>query len=80
MMAAIRRLTSDLDGRHTRREREDRYARGQDTRRLLGGGTLGTGSVPGVWEMAPDLERILGAALFGTIGRAKPSARCNARS
>ncbi|MGE3538346.1 MAG: carboxymuconolactone decarboxylase family protein [Candidatus Tectimicrobiota bacterium] len=50
-------------------ELDARYARGQETRRMFGGGTLGTGSVPGVWDVAPDLERILGEALFGTIWR-----------
>lgn len=50
-------------------ELDERYARGQETRRMFGGGTIGTGSVPGVWDMAPDLERILGEALFGTIWR-----------
>jgi alkylhydroperoxidase/carboxymuconolactone decarboxylase family protein YurZ len=25
--------------------------------------------VPGAWDVAPDLERILGEALFGTIWR-----------
>ena len=49
-------------------ELDARYARGQDTRRLFGGGTItSAGSVPGAWEVAPDLERILGEALFGTI-------------
>jgi 4-carboxymuconolactone decarboxylase len=49
-------------------ELDARYARGQDTRRLFGGGTItSVGSVPGAWDVAPDLERILGEALFGTI-------------
>ena len=50
-------------------ELDARYARGQDTRRMFGGGTLGPGSAPGAWEVAPDLERIVGEALFGTIWR-----------
>ena len=37
-------------------------------RRMFGGGTItSAGSAPGAWEVAPDLERILGEALFGTI-------------
>lgn len=50
-------------------ELDTRYAQGQETRRMFGGGTIGAGSVPGVWDVAPDLERILGEALFGTIWR-----------
>ena len=50
-------------------ELEARYERGQETRRMFGGGVIGGGSAPGAWEMAPDLERILGEALFGTIWR-----------
>ena len=48
-------------------ELDDRYERGQETRRMFGGGAVGPGSSPGAWEIAPDLERILGEALFGTI-------------
>jgi len=49
-------------------ELDARYARGQDTRRMFGGGTItSAGSAPGAWDVAPDLERILGEALFGTI-------------
>ncbi len=48
-------------------ELDARYARGQETRRMFGGGTVGAGSAPGAWDVAPDLERILGEALFGTI-------------
>jgi 4-carboxymuconolactone decarboxylase len=51
-------------------ELDARYARGQDTRRMFGGGTItSAGSVPGAWDVAPDLERMLGEALFGTIWR-----------
>ena len=50
-------------------ELDARYERGQETRRMFGGGVIGGGSAPGAWEMAPDLERILGEALFGTIWR-----------
>src|SRR5215467_6155927 len=59
-----------LDWRRTMSELDARYARGQDTRRMFGGGTItSAGSVPGAWDIAPDLERILGEALFGTIWR-----------
>jgi len=51
-------------------ELDARYARGQETRRMFGGGTItSAGSVPGAWDVAPDLERMLGEALFGTIWR-----------
>ena len=48
-------------------ELDDRYERGQETRRMFGGGQISGGSSPGAWDIAPDLERILGEALFGTI-------------
>src|SRR6266852_9250498 len=61
---------SPLDRRHTMSELDARYAREQDTRRMFGGGTItSAGSAPGAWEVVPDLERILGEALFGTIWR-----------
>ena len=50
-------------------ELDDRYERGQETRRMFGGGQISSGSAPAAWELAPDLERILGEALFGTIWR-----------
>lgn len=50
-------------------ELDDRYERGRETRRMFGGGEITGGSAPGAWEIAPDLERILGEALFGTIWR-----------
>jgi hypothetical protein len=57
-----------LDRRHPTSELDIRYARGQDTRRMFGGGTItSAGSAPGAWDVAPDLKRILGEALFGTI-------------
>src|SRR5256886_15309157 len=35
---------------------------------MFGGGTItSAGSVPDAWDVAPDLERILGEALFGTL-------------
>jgi len=35
---------------------------------MFGGSTItSTESVPGAWDVAPDLERILGEALFGII-------------
>lgn len=49
-------------------ELEARYERGRETRRMFGGGTIAdAGSMSAAWELAPDLERILGEALFGTI-------------
>ena len=50
-------------------ELDDRFERGQETRRMFGGGQISGGSAPGAWEIAPDLERIIGEALFGTIWR-----------
>ena len=50
-------------------ELDERYERGQETRRMFGGGQITGGSSPGAWELAPDLERIIGEALFGTIWR-----------
>ena len=50
-------------------ELDARYERGQETRRMFGGGAITGGSAPGAWELAPDLERILGEALFGAIWR-----------
>ncbi|MBM3226322.1 MAG: hypothetical protein FJZ47_21365 [Candidatus Tectomicrobia bacterium] len=45
-----------------------RYARGQATRRMFGGGAItNPGPMGAAWELAPDLERLLGEALFGTI-------------
>src|SRR4029434_6940954 len=58
-----------LDRRPMMSELDARYARGQETRRMFGGGTIRPGSAPGAWDMAPDLERMLGEALFGTIWR-----------
>jgi len=61
-------LPYPFDRRQTMSELDARYARGQDTRRMFGGGTItSAGSAPGAWDVAPDLERILGEALFGTI-------------
>ena len=48
-------------------ELDDRYQRGRETRRMFGGGQITGGSAPGAWDIAPDLERILGEALFGSI-------------
>src|SRR4029453_9744317 len=59
-----------LGRRRTMSELDARYTRGQETRRMFGGGTItSAGSAPGAWEVAPDLERMLGEALFGTIWR-----------
>lgn len=43
----------------------ERYQKGIETRTMFGGGTLSPGSVP--WDLAPDLNRIAGEALFGSI-------------
>ena len=45
-------------------ELDDRYELGQETRRMFGGGQITGGSSPGAWDIAPDLERILGEGLF----------------
>ena len=51
-------------------ELDARYERGQETRRMFGGGTISNaGSMSAAWELAPDLERMLGEVLFGTIWR-----------
>ena len=44
---------------------DDRYERGRETRKMFGGGQVTGGSSPAARELAPDLERILGKALFG---------------
>src|SRR3989442_14312347 len=63
-------ISHHLYRRRTMSELDARYERGQATRRMFGGGTsTSAGSAPGAWEVAPDLERILGEALFGTIWR-----------
>ncbi len=46
---------------------EERFQKGAEIRARFGGGRPGPGSVPGVWELAPDLNRIAGEALFGSI-------------
>ena len=48
-------------------ELDEHYERGQETRRMFGGGQITPGPTHGAWDIAPDLERILGEALFGTI-------------
>ena len=50
-------------------ELDERYEQGQETRRMFGGGQITGGSSPGAWEIAPDLERIIGEFLFGTVWR-----------
>ena len=51
-------------------ELDTRFEQGQETRRMFGGGAITpAGSLATAWELAPDLERILGEALFGTIWR-----------
>ena len=54
-----RRAMSELD---------ERYERGQETRRMFGGGQITGGSSPGAWDIAPDLERILGEARSAPSG------------
>ena len=46
---------------------EERFQKGMEIRAKFGGGTVGSGSVPGSREMAPDLHRIAEEALFGSI-------------
>ena len=48
-------------------ELDERYERGQETRRMFGGGQVTGGSPPGAWDIAPDLERIPGGAPFDAI-------------
>jgi 4-carboxymuconolactone decarboxylase len=46
----------------------ERFQKGQEIRsKFVGGGPIGGGSVPASQEVAPDLHRIAGEALFGTI-------------
>ena len=44
-----------------------RYEQGRQIRAQFGGGAISDGSVPASAELAPDLHRIAGEALFGTI-------------
>ena len=46
---------------------DERWQKGIETRTKFGGGTLTGGSTPLAWHMAPDLERIAGEFLFGSI-------------
>jgi len=46
---------------------DERFQKGIETRTKFGGGTMTAGSVTLAWPMAPDLERIAGEFLFGTI-------------
>ena len=46
---------------------DERYQKGIETRTKFGGGTLTAGSTPIAWDMAPDLDRIAGEFLFGSI-------------
>lgn len=46
---------------------DERFERGREIRAKFGGGVISDGSVPASGEMAPDLHRIAGEALFGTI-------------
>jgi hypothetical protein len=50
--------------RQTMSELDAGYERGQETRRMFGGGTItSAGTASGAWEVAPHLERILGGAM-----------------
>ena len=43
-----------FDRRQTMSELDARYARGQDTRHMFGGGTItSAGSAPGAWDVTP---------------------------
>ncbi len=46
---------------------DERFQKGIETRTRFGGGTLTGGSAPVAWEVAPDLNRIAGEFLFGSI-------------
>ena len=46
---------------------DERFQKGIETRTKFGGGTLTGGSTPMAWDVAPDLERIAGEFLFGSI-------------
>ena len=46
---------------------DERFQKGIATRTKFGGGTLTAGSTPLAWPMAPDLERIAGEFLFGSV-------------
>ncbi|MDA1128070.1 MAG: carboxymuconolactone decarboxylase family protein [Chloroflexi bacterium] len=46
---------------------DERLQKGIETRTKFGGGTLTGGSTPMAWDVAPDLERIAGEFLFGSI-------------
>ena len=46
---------------------DERFQKGIETRTKFGGGTLTVGSTPMAWDVAPDLERIAGEFLFGSI-------------
>ena len=46
---------------------DERYQKGIETRTKFGGGTLATLNTPLAWDVAPDLNRIAGEFLFGSI-------------
>ncbi len=46
---------------------DERFKKGIETRTKFGGGTLTGGSTPVAWGVAPDLNRIAGEFLFGSI-------------
>ena len=53
-------------------ELDDRYERGQETRRMFGGGVIGGGSAPGAWDIAPDLERSSARHCSAPSGSVRP--------
>ncbi len=46
---------------------DERYQKGIETRTKFGGGTLASLNTPSAWDVAPDLDRIAGEFLFGSI-------------
>ena len=46
---------------------DERYQKGIETRTKFGGGTLASLNTPSAWNVAPDLDRIAGEFLFGSI-------------
>ena len=46
---------------------DERFQKGIETRTKFGAGVLSGGSVPSAWDIAPDLQRIAGEFLFGSI-------------
>ena len=69
-----------LDRRPTMSELDARYARGQDTRRMFGGGTItSAGSAPGAWDVSPILSGYSAKRSLAPSGAVTPSAPYSAR-